>query len=79
MLIWGILRCDSGARRVCGNGCGLQMEGFSAHFEPYRFIFDNVQHFVDFAVDSKGLRLLPEGPVTPSSRVQSLVVGCKAQ
>ena len=24
-----------------GNGCGLQMDGFSAHFEPCGSIFDN--------------------------------------
>ena len=28
-----------------GNGCGLQMDGFSAHFEPSEFILD---HFHDF-------------------------------
>ena len=28
-----------------GNGCGLQMDGFSAHFEPSEFIFD---YFLDF-------------------------------
>ena len=62
-----------------GNGCGIQTDGFSAHFEPCVFIFDYFQHFADFAVDSKGLRLLPESPVTPSSRVESPVVWCKAQ
>ena len=34
-----------------GNGCGLQMDGFSAHFEPSRSIFDDFHdfgHFHDF-------------------------------
>ena len=28
-----------------GNGCGLQMDGFSAHFEPSRFMFDDFHDF----------------------------------
>ena len=45
-----------------GNGCGLQMDGFSAHFEPYRSIFDDFQDFRYFAIVSVGLTLFPEGP-----------------
>ena len=47
-----------------GNGYGLQMDGFSFHFEPYGFIFDYVHDFDDFALVSDGLTLLPEGPRT---------------
>ena len=31
-----------------GNGCGLQMDGFSAHFEPSGSIFDHFHDFDDF-------------------------------
>ena len=47
-----------------GNGCGLQMDGFSAHFEPSEFIFDDVHDFGNFGVVSGGLTLFPEGPRT---------------
>ena len=47
-----------------GNGCGLQMDGFSAHFEPYESILDDFHDFDDFAVVSGGLTLFPEGPRT---------------
>ena len=61
-----------------GNGGGLQMDGFSAHFEPYGSIFNDFQDFDHFGVDSGGLILFPEGPRTLrecSSPVKSLVVG----
>ena len=29
-----------------GNGCGLQMDGFSAHFEPDGFIFHDFHYCV---------------------------------
>ena len=45
-----------------GNGCGLQMDGFSAHFEAYEFIFDGFHDFDDFVIVPEGLMLLPEGP-----------------
>ena len=61
-----------------GKGCGLQMDGFSAHFEPYRPIFNDFEDFDHVGVDSGGLMLFPEGPRTLrecNSRVKSLVVG----
>ena len=45
-----------------GNGCGLQMDGFSAHFEPSGSISDGFHDFDDFAVVSGGLTLLPKVP-----------------
>ena len=47
-----------------GNGCGLQMDGFSAHFEPSDSIFDDFHDFGHFDVDSGGLTLFPEGAGT---------------
>ena len=47
-----------------GNGCGLQMEGFSAHFEPPESISLDFHDFANFAFVSGGLTLLPEGPRT---------------
>ena len=47
-----------------GNGCGLQMDGFSAQFEPSGSVFEDFQDFVDFAIVSDGLTLVPEGPST---------------
>ena len=47
-----------------GNGCGLQMDGFSAHFEPSGSDFEDFQDFDDFAMVSNGLALFPEGPST---------------
>ena len=50
-----------GGLQSMGNGCGLQMDGFSAQFEPYESIFDNVHDFDHFGIDSGGLMLFPEG------------------
>ena len=47
-----------------GNGCGLQTDGFSAHFEPSESISVDFHDFDKFAIDSGGLRLFPEGPRT---------------
>ena len=47
-----------------GNGCGLQLDGFSAHFDPYEFIFNHFRDSCDFGVVSVGLTLFPEGPRT---------------
>ena len=47
-----------------GNGCGLQMDGFSAHFEPSESIFNDFQDFNYFAIVSNSLALFPEGPTT---------------
>ena len=44
-----------------GNGCGIQMDGFSAHFEPSESIFDDFRDFSDFAIVSDCLMLIPEG------------------
>ena len=47
-----------------GNGCGLQMDGFSAHFDPSESIFDGFHDFDDFASVSGGLTVFSEGPGT---------------
>ena len=47
-----------------GNGCGLQMDGFSAHFEPSESISVDFPDFGNFGVVSGGLMLFPEGPRT---------------
>ena len=47
-----------------GNGCGLQMDGFSAHFEPSGSISIDFHDLGDFAVVSEGLTLFTEGPRT---------------
>ena len=47
-----------------GNGCGLQMDGFSTHFDPSESIFDDFLDFGDFAFVSDGLTLFLEGPRT---------------
>ena len=46
------------------NGCGLQMDGFSAREVPYSFIFEDVHYFAHFGVVFDGLTLLPRGPWT---------------
>ena len=51
-----------------GNSCGLQMDGFSAHFERYESIWDDFHDFDDFATVSGGLMLFPEGPRTLPDR-----------
>ena len=51
-----------------GNGFGLQVGGFSAHFEPYGFISDDFHDFGHFDVDSGGLTLFSEGPRTLQDR-----------
>ena len=47
-----------------GNGRGLQMDGFSAHFEPSDSISVDFLDFGYFGVVSDGLTLFPEGPRT---------------
>ena len=47
-----------------GNGCGLQMDGFSVHFEPSRSIFDCFHDFDYFLIVSDGRMLFPEGSST---------------
>ena len=46
------------------NGCGLQMNGFSTHFDQCEFVLDNLYDFHDFAIVSHGLTLFSEGPRT---------------
>ena len=38
-----------------GNGCGLQMDGFSSHFDQYESNFDDFHSFGNLAVVSDGL------------------------
>ena len=47
-----------------GNGCRLPINGFSAHFESYGFIFEDFHDLSDFTIVSDGLPLFPEGPRT---------------
>ena len=47
-----------------GNGCGLQMDGFSTLFKPSESIFNDFHDLIDFAIVSDGLTLFPEGPRT---------------
>ena len=59
-----------------GNGCGLQMDGFSARFDQYESIWDTFSDFAHFGAVSGGptqssegpgtLRDCPEGRGTPS-------------
>ena len=47
-----------------GNGCGLQMDRFSTHFEASESIFGDFYDFGHFAIVSDALTLFPEGPRT---------------
>ena len=51
-----------------GNGCGLQMDGISSHFEPSESISFDVPDFGHFGVVSGGLMLFSEGPRTLRDR-----------
>ena len=53
-----------GGLQSIGNGCGLQIDGFSAQTEPYGSIFDDFHDFDDFGTVFDGLTLSPEGPRT---------------
>ena len=51
MWILVIFRWDLGSGRglqCIGNGCGLQMDGFSTHFEPSDSIFSDFHDFGHF-------------------------------
>ena len=66
-LIFRIFRWDFGVwegLQSIGNGCGLQMDGFSAHFEQYESILDDFHDFGHFGIVSVALTLFPEGPRT---------------
>ena len=47
-----------------GNGCGLQIDGYSVQTEPYEFIFDDFEDVDNFLIVFGGLTLFPEGPRT---------------
>ena len=67
MLILGNFPMGFGVReglQWMGNGCGLQMDGFSAHFDSSESIFDDVHDFDDFAFLFGRQTLFPEGPRT---------------
>ena len=49
-------------------GYGLQMDGFSAHFDPSESISDYFDDFGIFALDPGGLTLYSEGPRTLRDR-----------
>ena len=51
-----------------GNGCGLQMDGFSAHVETSESISFDFHDFGHFGVVSDCLTLFPEGPRTLRDR-----------
>ena len=41
-----------GGLQSMGNGCGLQIDGFSAQTEPYDSIFNDFHDIVDFGIVS---------------------------
>ena len=47
-----------------GNGCGIQIDGFSVQTEPYASFFDDVHYFDNFGFVFDGLMLFPDGPRT---------------
>ena len=53
-----------GGLQWIGNGCGIQIDGFSAQTEPYGSIFDDFHGFDHFGIVFGALTLLPEGPRT---------------
>ena len=57
-----------GGLQSIGNGCGLQMDGFSFHFELSDSILHDFHDFGHFAIDSGGLMLFSEGPRTLRDR-----------
>ena len=54
--------------RSIGIGCGLQMHGFSANFQPSESISIDFHDFDHFGVVFGGLTLFPEGPRTLPDR-----------
>ena len=55
---------DWGGLQSIGNGCELQIDGFSAQTDPYESIFDDFHDFGHFGIVIGGLTLLPGGPRT---------------
>ena len=45
-----------------GNGCGLQIDGFSDQTEPYESIFDDFHDFDNFGIVFDGLTRFREVP-----------------
>ena len=66
MSIFVIFRWDLGwgGLQWIGNGCGIQIDGFSVQTETYGFILYDFHDVVDFGIVFGGLMLLPEGPRT---------------
>ena len=66
IMIFGIFQWDlgSGGWQWIRNGCGLQMDGVSAHFEPSESISVDLYDFGHFGVVCAGLMLFPEDPRT---------------
>ena len=60
-----------------GNGCGLQMDGFSTHFDPYESILDNFPDVGHFGIVSDGLTLFSEGPRTFRDRPEGPGTVCE--
>ena len=58
----------AGGMQWIGNGCGLQMNGFSTHFDQDESIFEDVYDLGHFAIVFDGLTLFPEGPRTLRDR-----------
>ena len=71
MSIWGNFAVGFGVwwNFPIGNGCGLQLHGFSVQTDPYESIFDCFRDSDDFGIVFGGLMLLPERPRTPSGIV----------
>ena len=53
-----------GGLQSIGEGCGIQIDGFSVHTEPYGSIFDDFEDSGHFGTVSDSLTFLPEGPGT---------------
>ena len=70
MSIWGDFPVGFGVWECVesiGNGCGIQMDGFSAREVPYSFIFDEFHDLCHFGVVFGGLTLIPRGPELPEN------------
>ena len=55
-----------------GNGCGLRMDGFSAHFEPSEFISVDFHDFGHFGSDRK-----PRKCEFGRTRAENTVIPCE--
>ena len=71
MLIFGNLTVGFGVwegLQWIGNGCGIQMDKFSAHFDLSESIFEDFHGFDHFAIVFDSLTLFAEGPRTLRDR-----------